>query len=63
MKGAVSMMDRSWQAKQDMQTLHDAMKIKKDKKRMKAAKSMMDEMNAAMTAGVPDSVAARRKGK
>lgn len=55
------MMDKGWQAKQDVETLHAAMKIKKDPKRMKAAKDMMKQMQDAMMMGVPDSVKKGRK--
>lgn len=65
MKGATLMMDQSWQAKNDMTTLHEAMQIRKDKKRMSAVKAMMNQTQASVDvmAGVPKNVKPPRKGK
>jgi hypothetical protein len=52
--------DRNWQAKNDMQTITEAMKIQRDKKRLKAAKAIAKETMDAMMMGIPDSMKKKR---
>jgi hypothetical protein len=55
------MVDREWQSKQDMMTVSDAAKIKRDPKRMKAIKALMRAQMDAIEMGVPDKMKHKKR--